>query len=111
MSYEQEQRAAMRILTGFEEGKLGTTELQSIVEEADPALVYLIFTWLRKRYAGDSNDAVVARLVEVSDRGAIPEMVKEGHDDPVVEWFEEGYSYRELDAKQFIELVVDKLES
>ena len=112
MAYEQEQRAAMRILEGIEEGKMSATDLLSIVEEADPALVYLIFTWMRKRYADHPNsDAVIGRLLAISDRGSVPNLVKEGHADPVVAWFEDGYSYRDLDAKEFIELIVDKLES
>ncbi len=112
MAYAQQQRSALRILEGFEEGNLDSTTLLTLVEEADPALVYLIFTWLRKRYADHPNsDAVIGRLLAISDRGAVPQLVKEGHADPVVEWFEDGYSYRELDAKQFIELIVDKLES
>lgn len=112
MAYEQQQRAALRILEGIEEGTLSASDTQALVEDADPALVYLIFTWLRKRYIDHPNaDAVIGRLLAISDRGRIPAQVKEGHDDPVVEWFEDGYAYRELDAKQFIELVVDKLES
>lgn len=112
MAYEQQQRAALRILEGIEEGVLGANDLLSLVEDSDPALVYLIFTWLRKRYADHPNsDAVIGRLLEISDRGEVPALVKEGRTDPVVAWFEDGYAYRDLDAKQFIELVVDKLES
>ncbi len=112
MAYEQQQRAALRILEGIEEGQMSANDLLGIVEEADPALVYLIFTWLRKRYADHPNsDAVIGRLVAISDRGTVPALVAEGSEDPVVEWFEDGYSYKELDAKAFIELVVDKLES
>src|SRR5688572_31116359 len=112
MALEQEQRAALRILEGIEEGTMSTTESYGLVEDADPALVYLIFTWLRKRYADHPNsDAVIGRLVAISDRGKVPALMEAGRADPVVEWFEDGYSYRDLDAKAFIELVVDKLES
>jgi phage terminase large subunit-like protein len=112
MAYEQEQRAALRILEGVEEGKMSSNDLLTLVEEADPALVYLLFTWLRKRYADHPNaDAVIGRLLAVSDRGTVPELVKEGRADPVVAWFEDGYVYRDLDAKEFVELIVDKLES
>jgi hypothetical protein len=112
MAYEQQQRAALRILQGIEEGVMSANDLVDVVEESDPALVYLIFTWLRKRYTDHPNsDAVIGRLVAISDRGSVPDVVKEGHADPLVEWFEDGYSYRDLDANQFIELVVDKMES
>src|SRR5688572_29740005 len=111
MALEQEQRAALRILEGIEEGTLSATDSFDLVESADPALVYLIFTWLRKRYADHANsDAVIGRVVEISGRGSVPKMMKEGQADPVVQWFEESYSYKELDKKQFVELIIEKLE-
>ena len=83
----------------------------ALVEDADPALVYLIVTWLRKRYADHPNaDAVVGRLVAVSSRPAVASKMKEGRTDPVVTWFEDGYSYRDLGAQEFIALIVEKLE-
>ena len=38
-------------------------------------------------------------------------MMKEGQADSVVAWFEECYAYRDLGAKEFVALIVDKLES
>jgi hypothetical protein len=111
MSFEQEQRAALRILEGIEEGTMNATDSLALVEEADPALIYLIFTWLRKRYADHANsDAVIGRVVDISNKGTVPKMMKEGKADSVVQWFEETYSYKELDKAAFIELVVEKLE-
>lgn len=111
MALEQEQRAALRILEGIEEGTMSTTDSYGLVEDADPALIYLIFTWLRKRYADHPNsDAVLGRLAEVSGRPKVAKLMKEGHADAVVQWFEDAYSYRELDKKQFIELIIEKLE-
>lgn len=111
MAFEQEQRAALRILEGIEEGTMSTADSAALVEEADPALIYLIFTWLRKRYADHPNaDAVVGRVVEISNRGAVAAMMKEGKEDPVVEWFEDAYSYKKVEKAEFIELIVDKLE-
>ncbi len=111
MALEQEQRAALRILEGIEEGTMSSTESYGLVEDADPALIYLIFTWLRKRYADHTNsDAVIGRLVDVSNRPKVAKLMKEGQADSVVQWFEETYNYRELDKKQFIELVIEKLE-
>jgi LmbE family N-acetylglucosaminyl deacetylase len=106
MALEQEQRAALRILEGIEEGAMSATDLFALVEDADPALLYLIFTWMLKRYADHVNaDAVVGRLVELSSRGSIAKKMKEGQADPVVQWFEESYSYRQLEANEFIELI------
>ena len=91
---------------------MSANDSQALVEEADPALVYLIFTWLRKRYKDHTNsDAVIGRLVEVSNRGEIAKQMNEGKADPISRWFEENYSYKDLEKKEFIELVVDKLET
>ncbi|HEU4729336.1 MAG TPA: hypothetical protein VFT22_15650 [Kofleriaceae bacterium] len=112
MGLEQERRAAQRLLEGIEEGSLGAGELFAVADEADPALLYLIVTWTRKRYADHENaDAVIGRLVELSSRGSIVKKMKEGQADPVVRWFEETYSYRKLEAAELIELIVEKLES
>jgi hypothetical protein len=111
MSLEQHQREAHRILEGIEEGTMSASDSFALVEDADPALIYLLFTWLRKRYADDVNsDAVLGRLAAVSGRGAMAKKMKEGQADPVVQWFEESYSYRKLEAKEFIELIIEKLE-
>jgi hypothetical protein len=111
MALEQEHRAALRILEGIEEGTMSATDSLGLVEAADPALVYLIFTWLRKRYADHLNsDAVIGRVVAISSKGSTAKLMKQGQADPVVQWFEDSYSYRELDKKSFIELVIEKLE-
>ena len=111
MALEQEQRAARRILEGIEEGTMSAADSLALVEEADPALIYLIFTWLRKRYADHTNsDAVIGRVVAISGNGSVAKLMKEGQADPVVQWFEETYNYRELDKNQFIELIIEKLE-
>jgi hypothetical protein len=111
MAFEQEQRAALRILEGIEEGSMSTADSFALVEDADPALVYLVFTWLRKRYKEHANsDAVLGRVLEISNKGSVPKMMKEGAADPVVAWFEETHSYKDLGSKEFIELIVEKLE-
>jgi hypothetical protein len=111
MALEQEQRAALRILEGIEEGVMSTSDSLALVEDADPALIYLLFTWLRKHYADHVNsDAVIGRLVAISGRGSVAKKMKEGQADPVVQWFEESYSYRALGSKEFIELIIEKLE-
>ncbi len=84
----------------------------ALVDEADPALVYLIFTWLRKRYEKHENaDAVIGRLLAISNRyTAVTKKMNEGKQDSVVTWFEETYSYKELGKAEFIELIIEKLE-
>ena len=78
----------------------------ALIDEADPALIYLVFTWLRKRYADHTNaDAVIGRLLAISDRyTAVTKKMNEGKSDPVVAWFEESYSYKDLPKAEFIEL-------
>ncbi|MEO8699674.1 MAG: hypothetical protein ABI867_06505 [Kofleriaceae bacterium] len=111
MAFEQEQRAALRILEGIEEGTMSAAESIALVEDADPTLIYLIFTWLRKRYADHANaDAVIGRLVAVSERPSVAKLMKEGQGDAVVEWFEDAYSYKKLEKAEFIELIIEKLE-
>lgn len=113
MSFERANAEAMHLLSGIENGTMTAAQSYDLVTDADPALVYLVFTWIRRRYADNPNaDAVIGRLVAVTERGPIPaQKMKEGQKDPVVAWFEEEYAYRDLGAKEFIELVVDKLES
>ncbi|WP_146158155.1 hypothetical protein [Enhygromyxa salina] len=113
MAFEYERAAALRILQGIEQGLLSTADSYTLVEEADPTLVYLIITWLRTRYRSDpAAEGVIGRLVELCEAyPAVTEMVKQGKEDSVVEWFEDGYSYRALEAEEFVDLIVDKLES
>ena len=112
MALEQEQKAALRILEGIEEGTMSAADSFALIDEADPALIYLVFTWLRKRYADHTNaDAVIGRLLAISDRyTAVTKKMNEGKSDPVVAWFEESYSYKELPKAEFIELIIEKLE-
>jgi hypothetical protein len=111
MSLEQHERDALRLLESISEGNLSPADSLALFEDADPALAYLIVTWLRKNYADHENaDAVLGRLAAVSSRGSMVKKIKEGQADPVIQWFEETYSYRKLEAKEFITLIVDKLE-
>ena len=80
--------------------------------DADPTLVHLIFKWLRKRYRDHpAADGVLGRLTEVcAEHRDLTRHAKGGEDDPVVGWFEGSYSYKDLEGKDFIDLVVEKLE-
>ena len=50
MAFEHEQKVALRILEGIEQGSRSASDSFSLLEDADPTLVYFIFTWLRERY-------------------------------------------------------------
>lgn len=112
MAFDQETKAALRILEAIENGSASTADQIALVEDADPTLIYLIFTWLRAHYGANhaASDAVLGRIVDITKRPAVAKMLKEGAEDSVVEWFEDAYSYKDLDAKTFITMIVEKLE-
>ena len=60
---------------------MSATDSLGLVEAADPALVYLIFTWLRKRYADHLNSDAVIRTSLSAFSGAHSDI---GH--PEVAW-------------------------
>ena len=113
MAFEQQQREALHLLQGIENGRLATAQAADIIEHADPALVYLVLTWIRSRYSGDhpAAEGVLGRLVELNTRhGFIKTKMREGKADSIVAWFEEEHSYRDFGAVEFIALIVEKLE-
>ena len=110
MAYEQQQRAALRLLEGIEMGTQTAWDSFQLIEKADPALVYLVFAWLRARYSG--HEGVVGRIVAIcKEYPATTRLMQRGEKDPIATWFEESYQYRDLDRDEFIAIVVDKLES
>jgi hypothetical protein len=114
MAFAREQREALHLLQAIENGTLPIPDVARLVEDADPALVYFIFTWLRARYGGDhpAAEGVIGRLVEqTNDHPSVNAKMREGKPDSIVAWFEEQYDYRNFGAPEFIELIVDKLES
>lgn len=112
MAFEVEEREAMSLLQGIENGSLQGNSAAYRVCEADPALVYFIFTWLRSRYGADHPAAagVVGRLVELSENSSVKAQLSEGKADSIVTWFESEHTYKEFDASRFISLIVEKLE-
>jgi hypothetical protein len=113
MAFAHEIRIATRMLDVVENGTLSIADIRTLYEEADPALIYLIFAWLRVRYhAGHSaSEGVLGRIVALCGASAkVTRMVRTGERDPIVTWFEETYEYRDLDRADFISLVVEKLE-
>jgi len=102
------------MLQGIELGTMTPEESFELLDAADPTLVHFIFKWLRKHYHRDHEmaDEVRARLKEVMNGyRSLTRKAKEGEADAIVDWFEGNHKYRELSAEEFIDLVVDKLES
>ncbi|RLB47228.1 MAG: hypothetical protein DRJ42_25855 [Deltaproteobacteria bacterium] len=113
MAFEHEQREALHLLQGIENGTMSISEAAHLIDEADPALVYLLLTWLRSHYGGDhpAAEGVIGRLVELTGKHAgVKASMREGKADSIVAWFEEEHSYREFSATGFVALVVEKLE-
>ena len=113
MGFNMEKAAAQRLLGALEDGKLGATDTFHLVEEADPTLVYFVFAWLRARYppSHPASDAVLGRMGELCSRyPKAARMAQDGKEDPLVEWFEDACGYRDFQAAEFIDLVVEKLE-
>jgi len=113
VAFEYERAAALRILQSIEGGIMSPADCFHLIDEADPTLVYFIFTWLRSRYRADAAaEGVVGRMVELcSAYPAVTRQVKAGQADSLVAWFEDEYSYRDFGAEAFVDLVVEKLES
>jgi len=113
MAFEREQEEALNLLRDIESGKLRGSEAGYRLDDTDPALVYLLFTWLRHRYGRDHPAAagVIGRLVEITNgRNSVKASMREGKADPIIAWFEEEYEYRSFSDREFIALIVEKLE-
>jgi len=113
MAFDHEKRTAARLLDALENATLSIEDTRPLLEEADPALVYLFFGWLRARYhAGHSaSEGVLGRIVDSCTASRkVAAMARDGGRDPIVEWFEETYDYRDLGREELVSLVVEKLE-
>lgn len=113
MAFEHEKRSARRLLGAIEDGTLATAQTWHLVSEADPTLVYFIFSWIRAWYPAHhpAADGVLGRLTDLLTRyPAAAKRAREGASDPLVAWFEDTYAYRDLRAAEFVDLIVEKLE-
>lgn len=113
MSFHQEKRDAHRLLDALENASLPADDTRYLLEDADPALVYFLFAWLRVRYAAghSASEGVLGRIVEqCRESPKIARKARTGEKDAIVVWFEEAHDYRELDRDDFIALIIEKLE-
>ena len=113
MAFNMEKAAAQRLMGALEDGTLGATDTFYLVEKADPTLVYFVFAWLRAQYPSGhpASDGVLGRVGELcSQYPKAARMAQDGKDDPLVEWFEDAYGYRDFRSAEFIDLVAEKLE-
>ena len=113
MSFEYEKRSAARLLAAIEDGVMSADDTLPLLTGADPALVYLIFAWLRARYhpGHSASEGVLGRIVHLcTENPKVAQKARLGEKDPIVVWFEETYEYRDFDRNEFISMIVEKLE-
>lgn len=116
MSAADEKRDALRLLAGLEKGDVPFADLPVLVEQLDPVLVHVVFSFVRAVHpASDpAASAILERLVRLSSASA--EAVRknrEGARDPIARWVESEHDYRAFKGRgaDLIDLVVDKLDS
>ena len=113
MSFDYEKRCATRLLDAIENGSLPADQTLPLLTDADPALVYLIFAWLRVRYhpGHSASEGVLGRIVHLcTESPTVAHMAKKGEKDAIVMWFEETHEYRDFERNEFISMIVEKLE-
>ena len=117
MSAFDEKREASRLLDGLENGGLAADDASGIAQDLDPVLVHVIVKFLRETYPASDPAAtsVLERVVKAElhlDRSG-REVQSKGEQDPISQWFESEYSYRDFKGRgaEMIDLIVDKLDS
>ena len=111
--FAEEKAEAYSILTGIAYGTSTPDETFEVLKGQEPVFVYFVFRWLKKYFHKDHDDYefVKANASDVKNtHRQLTRMAKDGEEDPLVEWFEGTYRYRELDAVAFIDLLIEKLE-
>lgn len=111
--FAEEKQQALTMLMGIVEGTMLPDESNELLDNADPVLVYFLFKWIKKYFHGEreGSDLVRGRLAELKNtHRSLTRKAKDGEADPIVEWFEGTYRYRELDPVTFVDLVIEKLE-
>lgn len=116
MSAYDDKREASRLLDGLENGGLAAGDASGIAQDLDPVLVHVIVKFLRETYPASDPVAtsVLERVVLLNAawKGLVARC-KQGEQDPISQWFESEYSYRDFKGRgaEMIDLIVEKLES
>ena len=113
MAFDYEIRCAARLLDALENGSLPVDQTVPLLVDADPALVYFLFAWLRVRYhpGHSASEGVLGRSVGVcTESPKVAQMARTGEKDAIVSWFEDTHEYRDLSRDEFLALIVEKIE-
>lgn len=115
MSFEQEKKEGLRLLSGLENGTLSTADAFNIAEKRDPLLLYFILRYLREKYpaTNTASQGVLERIVSLTSTYTdLVKKTKSAESDPVREWFDDAYTMRQYFDKsgEFVEMIVEKIE-
>ena len=113
MAFEHEKGIAAHMLEVLEDGTRPVGHVRAAYEEADPALVHLLFAWLRANYPPhhSASDGVLGRIVALCQESpATARKARDGERDALVEVFLDAYDLRSLDRRELVDLVVEKIE-
>ena len=115
MSFEQEKRESLRLLSGIENGTLTSADAFNVADKRDPVVVHLVLRYLREKYPAHepSSAGVTRRLVELtSTYDKIVAKAKKGEKDSISQWFAENYNMREFfnTPEGLIDLIIEKIE-
>ena len=116
MDMNSQIREGVRLLVGIEEGTMPSSESYNIIDKIDCVMTSLVVRYLRKEIPSNQpsfrwsygtiggSDGNLSKIVN---------LVKEGEQDPISEWFSETYSFREFYEKpeEFIQLIVENLRA
>jgi len=116
MNVFDEKREALRLLDGLENGGLAADDASNIARDLDPVLVHVIVKFLRETYPASDPAAtsVLERVVKLhSAWSGLVARCKHGEEDPISQWFESEYSFRDFRGRgaEMIELIADKIDS
>ena len=115
MSFEQEKKDGLRLLSGLENGTLSTADAFNIADKRDPLLVYFVMRFLREKYpaTNTASQGVLERLVALTATYSdLVKKTKAAESDPVREWFDDAYAMRQYFDKpeECVDMIVEKIE-
>lgn len=108
-------REINRFLDAIEDGNLSTADAYNILRTIDPLMGYFLLTYLREKHpvnAETSHGPGERLLALLSTYSDIAKLTKKPIDDPMIEWFDDTYSYRQFfkNRDEFVNILIEKFE-
>ena len=110
---DMDRREVVRFLDGIEEGDLPISDAFNILRTLDPLMGHFLLTYLReKNPVTDTSHGPGERLLNLVSTYKEAANMAKPHEDPMIEWFEDTYSYRQFfnERDEFINLLIEKFE-